>query len=317
MVYYFYSFIISHKEGNYMATSKSGSKASTAKKSTTKKKTTTASTTKVTTKTAAAAKLPVFKKQSGEPNYPAIIIAEVIGTFILTLVALLTLQGMAALYVGITLAVLVLAVGAVSGAHLNPAVSFGLWSARKLKTPLLPVYWVAQFVGAILAILMLGAFNGSGYPLDFSHCSTIHWGVLFAELLGTAVFLFGLMAAISNEKLSQTGKAFGVGLALTIGILVSGSAFASLQSGVDTSKVDVSDASTIPRVYSVKGATLNPAVALATTENTPSQLSGYPAAGEEAQHSRLGLEVILGTLIGAAIGANLYLLVAYAQRQQD
>jgi len=42
-----------------------------------------------------------------------------------------------------------------------------------------------------------------------------------------------------------------------------------------------------------------------------------PAANTEARHSRLGLEVILGTLIGAALGANLYVLLAYVQRQQS
>ncbi len=299
-----------------MATSKSGS----TKKSTAKKTSSRTTATKVTTVKAAeapVAKPAVFKKASGEPNYPAIIVAEVIGTFVLTLVALLTLQQFAALYVGLTVAVLILAVGAVSGAHLNPAVTFGLWSARKLKSTLLPVYWVAQFVGAILAVLLLGLFAGKGYSLDFGHFTTLNWSVLGIEVLGTAVFLFGLVATVTNDKLSQVGKAFGVGLSLTIGILVSGSAFSALQSGIDTSKVNISDATTIPREFSVKGATLNPAVALASSENTPSQLSGYGAEKDEVKYSRLGYEVILGTLIGAALGANLYLLVAYVNRQQS
>lgn len=300
-----------------MATSKSGP----TKKTAAKKPSSRTTATKVTTVKAEAPAVParkpsVFKKASGEPNYPAIIIAEVIGTFVLTLVALLTLQQMAALYVGLTVAVLVLAVGAVSGAHLNPAVTFGLWAARRLKTTLVPVYWIAQFVGAILAVLVLGAFSGNGYALNFAHFATINWGILSVEIVGTAVFLFGLIAAISNDTLSQVGKAFGVGLALTIGILVSGSVFSTLQSSVDTANVDINQTETIPREYLVKGATLNPAVALAATENTPSQLSGYGASGEEEKFSRLGFEVIIGTLVGAALGTNLYLLLAYVNRQQ-
>lgn len=298
-----------------MATSKSGS----TKKAAAKKPSSRTTATKVTTvkATAPVAKPPVFKKASGETNYPAIIVAEIIGTFVLTLVALMTLQQVAALYVGLTVAVLVLAVGAVSGAHLNPAVTFGLWAARRLKTTLVPVYWLAQFVGAILAVLVLGAFSGNGFALNFGHFSTINWGILSVEIVGTAVFLFGLIAAISNDKLSQVGKAFGVGLSLTVGILVAGSVASTLQSGIDTSKVDISKVETIPREYLVKGATLNPAVALATTENTPSQLSGYGATGDEDKFSRLGLEVIFGTLIGAALGTNLYLLLAYVNRQQS
>ncbi len=297
-----------------MATSKSGS----TKKASTKKSSTRSTATKVTSVKAEStvSKPSVFKKASGEPNYPAIIIAEIIGTFILTLVALLTLQQVAALYVGLTLAVVVLAVGAISGAHINPAVTFGLWSARRLKSILLPVYWIAQFVGAILAVLLLGLFTGKGYGLDFSHFGTINFGVLGVEALGAAVFLFGILAVTSSEKLSSTGKAFGIGLSLTIALLVSSSAFSSLQGSIDTSKVNISDVATIPREYSVKGSVLNPAVALAVTENTPTQLSGYNATNEEVKYSRLGLEVVLGTLIGAAIGANLYLLLAYVNRQQ-
>ena len=298
-----------------MATSKSGS----SKKAATKKPSSRTTATKVTTvkAEAPAAKPSVFKKASGEPNYPAIIIAEVIGTFVLTLVVLATLQQVAALYVGLTVAVLVLAVGAVSGAHLNPAVTFGLWAARRLKTTLVPVYWVAQFVGAILAVLLLGLFTGGVSGLGFEKFAEFNAGIFGVEIVGTAVFLFGLIAAISSDKLSQAGKAFGVGLSLFVGIVVSGSVYASLQSSVDTSKVNISDVATIPREYLVKGATLNPAVALAVTENTPSQLSGYGATEEEKQFSRLGLEVILGTLIGAAIGTNLYLLLAYVNRQQS
>jgi aquaporin Z len=296
-----------------MATSKTGSSKKPAAKKTSSRVKATA--TKTTVVAAEAPKKTIFKKVSGEPNYPAIIIAEVIGTMLLTLVALLTLQQLAPLYVGITLAVIVLGIGAASGAHVNPAVTFGLWSARKLKTILLPVYWIAQFVGAILAILLLAAFsNGNGYGLSFEHFGDLNWGVLGAEIVGTAVFLFGIVAVISNEKLSGYAKAFGVGLSLTIGILVSNAVFTNLQSNIDTSKVNISDASTIPREYLIKGATLNPAIALASTENTPSQLSGYGATGDETHYSRLGWEVILGTLIGAALGANLYLLLAYVNR---
>lgn len=309
-----------------MATSKTGSKASTVKKSPVKKAMTSAAKTKTTVKTVATAKTKsnIFKKANGEINFPAIIIAEIIGTFILTLVAVLALQETAYLYVGLTVVVLVLSVGVVSGAHLNPAVTFGLWAARKLRSVLLPVYWVAQFVGAILAMLVLGLFSGSGYVLDFSHFTNFSWGITGVELLGTAVFLFGLMAAVTNDKLTQASKAFGIGLALSVGLLVSATALTTVHEGKYAAYQasqqapaagDDAEAPVIPAELYVKGATLNPAVALAATERTESQLSGYGATTEEAKYSRLGLEVIVGTLIGAAIGTNLYLLLAYAHRQ--
>ncbi len=295
-----------------MATSKTGTKkASPAKK-----------TARSTTAAAAAPKKTVFKSASGEPNYPAIIIAEVIGTFILTAIALMSLKEIAPLYVGVTLAVAVLTIGAVSGAHINPAVTFGLWSARKLKTIMLPVYWIAQFVGAILAILMLGALNGSGYPLGFDHFTTIHWGVLFAELIGAAVFLFGILAVTSNDKVSDIAKALGVGFSLTLGVLVGTQALTTLQNGKAsdyqasiTSETGTTAEPKIPGELNVTGVTLNPAVALAATELTNSQLLQQNTDEKETPQSRLGLEVILGTFIGAALGANLYLLLAYVNRK--
>ena len=72
-----------------------------------------------------------------------------------------------------------------------------------------------------------------------------------------------------------------------------------------------------PSELYIKSATLNPAIALAATEHTESQLSQVAASNDEPHYSRLGLETILGTLAGAALGANLYLLLAYVNRQQN
>jgi len=304
-----------------MATTKSGSaKKMTNKKSNQKPK----ATTKITTISANAVptKTP-FKRASGEPNYPAIIVAEVVGTFVLTLVALLALQQFASLYVGLTVAVLVLAVGAVSGAHLNPAVTFGLWAARSLKTALVPVYWVAQFVGAILAVLLLNGLSSQGYVLDFSHFTNFSWSILTIEALGAAVFLFGIVTITHYKDLATTGKAFGIGLALTVGLLVSGSALSALQTSKYNEYSDAAQNNTqgeaieIPRELYIESATLNPAVALAATERTESQLNGYSATTDEPKYSRIGLETIFGTLIGAALGANLALIVTAAQRREQ
>lgn len=305
-----------------MATSKPGSstKKSTAKKSTR------SSATKVTTVKAAAAPAPkksLFKKSDGQPNYPAIILAEVVGTMVLTLVALLAVSQISALYVGLTVAVLVLAVGVISGAHLNPAVTFGLWASRKLKLSLVPVYWVAQFVGAILALLLVGLFTGFGYPLDFGHFAEFSWGIFSIELVAAAVFLFGIVAVVSNNTLSAYGKAFGIGLSLTVAILVSGHLMSTLQNAQKDAYVESAQNAksendlVIPHELYVGGATVNPAIALAATEITQSQLQGSTAQKSETRYTRLSLEVILGTLIGAALGGNLYLLLAYVNRQNS
>ncbi len=66
----------------------------------------------------------------------------------------------------------------------------------------------------------------------------------------------------------------------------------------------------IPHALRVTNATLNPAVALAVTERPDSAFSRAGDTKNDKQYSRLSIEVITATLVGAALGGNLYLLLA-------
>ncbi|MBP7837526.1 aquaporin, partial [Candidatus Saccharibacteria bacterium] len=68
---------------------------------------------------------------------PTALLAELVGTFILTIVAI---AGGVPLVVGFTMIVLVLVLGIVSGAHVNPAVTIGLWSIKKFEGRKVPFY---------------------------------------------------------------------------------------------------------------------------------------------------------------------------------
>lgn len=303
-----------------MATKKAANKSSSATRKTAPSKSTT--TTKVRTVTAKAADTPRKSAKAVnrlDGNVMNIVIAELVGTFVLTLVAVLSFQDTLPLYVGLTFAVMFMAIGAVSGSHINPAVTFGLWAVNRVKTLMVPFYWAAQLLGAMAAVVVVNLISGSKLGLDFGHFGEFSWGMFSVELIGTAVFIFGLVAVLSRVELSAVGKALGVGLSLTIGLLVAGSLFANLQSGVDSSAITVETDETtgqqrlanVPRELSIKGATLNPAVALANTEQTDSQLQGGKASEGENMYTRLGWEVILSTLLGAALGGNLARLISY------
>ncbi len=95
--------------------------------------------------------------------------AELIGTFALVAVGcgaiviadahtggVLTRVGVALAF-GLVIMVVIYAVGKISGAHLNPAVSLGFWVAGSLPTPELLRYLSAQCGGAVLASLLLRA----------------------------------------------------------------------------------------------------------------------------------------------------------------
>ena len=315
-----YTEVISElKEGYTMATKKAAStKKATTHKSAAAKTTVrtvhaTAKTTTVVRAASATRKSRVSMKLPG--NIVNVVLAELVGTFVLTLVALATLQDSSALYVGLAFTVLVFAIGAVSGAHINPAVTFGLWATRRVRSVLVPFYWGAQLLGAMLALIVTNWVSDNGTALNFNHFMDFSWGIFAVELVGTAVFLFGLTAIWSRRELSAGTRAVGLGLSLMIGLVAGGSLLTTLKAqDVATYQKDSqaaqatsgTKAPTVPYSAYVKNVTVNPAVALASSNHSDTELG---LTSTQGTNSYFTSSVVLGTLVGAALGGNLYLLI--------
>ncbi len=238
---------------------------------------------------------------------PTALLAELVGTFILATVAITVANP---IIVGFTLVVLVVALGAVSGAHVNPAITFGLWSIKKLEGIKVPFYWAMQFAGALLALLVSQFYQGGNYGISFASFTQLDGKIFLAELLGTAVFAFAVAAAVQRKEL-DSAKAFAVGLGLLAGLAVGGGLLGQAAQNANTSA-----SKEIPRVTKIDGAALNPAIALAATEKAEQQnalqsLTGQTeATTNKLAASRLSWETLLGALIGGALGMNLFMLVA-------
>jgi len=132
---------------------------------------------------------------------------------------------------GFAVAVAVYCTGAVSGAHLNPAVTLGMASIGKFEWALVPGYISAQMAGAFLgAVLVWLAYlphwretQDTGAKLAvFSTGPAIRHtvGNLICEIRGTAVLVLGVLAILSPDNL-EPGSGFdtGFGPAL-VGMLV-------------------------------------------------------------------------------------------------
>jgi aquaporin Z len=146
-------------------------------------------------------------------------IAEFIGTFGLTLAVLgsLSVQGSlpTVLVAGITLGLFVATIGIISGAHINPAVTIGAWSLKKIDHVDAILYILAQFAGAALAML-LGRMNslGGALPSDFS------WVSIGAEFVGTIIFTFGIASIVLSKGSAEhtaSRAPFVIGGSLTLG----------------------------------------------------------------------------------------------------
>ena len=83
-------------------------------------------------------------------------IAEFVGTFMLAAVVLST-QG-SAIVVFFALMAIVFAVGAVSGAYVNPLLTVGAWATKRISHVRAASYLVAQVLGAMMALVVVNGF---------------------------------------------------------------------------------------------------------------------------------------------------------------
>jgi aquaporin Z len=153
----------------------------------------------------------------------AMVVAELLGTAVLTSVILavqrsnIGLPYFVALGVGLTMAMLVFMFGNASGAHVNPAVTLGLWSARRINTIKALVYIAAQFAGAALAYTLYNYLVPTG--MESIAGAEFQWTVFVAEMVGAFIFTFGVAAAVfQNYEGGQ--KAATIGGSLAVGILI-------------------------------------------------------------------------------------------------
>lgn len=148
-------------------------------------------------------------------------IVEALGTFALTLAVGLSLAGQfpvsTPILAALTLGLFVYSIGHLSGAHINPAVTIGAWSIKKINNEDAVGYLISQFFGAAVALTVMSQVIS---PVKMTVDASIMVGV--AELIGAFFFTFGIASVIYSRTPSQLSGIM-VGGSLLLGI-----AFATL-----------------------------------------------------------------------------------------
>jgi len=132
---------------------------------------------------------------------------------------------------GLTVVTMAYAIGHISGAHLNPAVSIGLWIGGRFDVKELPGYIIAQVLGGIAGagILYLIATGKAGFELGgfasngYGEHSPGGYSML-AALITEVVMTFMFLIIILGATHSKAPKGFGglaIGLGLTLIHLIS------------------------------------------------------------------------------------------------
>lgn len=137
-----------------------------------------------------------------------------------------------ALAFGLTVLTGVYAFGTISGGHFNPAVTLGAALAKRVEWRALPVYWVTQVLGGLLAGLVIfvvakgqdgwsqtgnmaangfGSHSPGGYPL---------LSVIIAEVVLTFIFLLVILGA-TDDRAPKGFAGLAIGLTLTLIHLIS------------------------------------------------------------------------------------------------
>ena len=132
------------------------------------------------------------------------------------------------------LAVLVYALGGVSGAHFNPAVTFSLAVARRFPWRDLPLYWIVQCVGAVIGAFVIAGIYGQtgasiagtdilfGAPTLSSNVD--QWQAVLSEAFIAFVLVTAIMAVAIDPRAPKGWSGLVIGLGLAGGILVTGAA---------------------------------------------------------------------------------------------
>ena len=203
------------------------------------------------------------------------LLTEFVGTFLfLTVIALSGKAGpFAPLAIGMSLMTMVYMGGHVSGAHYNPAVTFGLFLRRIITAATMAQYWITQLVAGLLAFAF--AFAVSGDPAGIHPGDSV---TALAALAAEVVFTTALVLVVLNvaaTKETAGNSYYGIAIGFTVGA----GAFA---------------------VGPISGAAFNPAVGVAATFS--GAVFGHGSWADVWIY-------LVGPLAGAAIGA----LIHYAQ----
>lgn len=135
---------------------------------------------------------------------------------------------------GLSLLVMVYAIGPISGCHINPAVTFGMWLSRKINAKDSVMYVIAQVIGAILAagcVLYIARGMPGGYAAHVSGLGSDGYGLhspdhysmaagFVVEIILTGFLVFTVIGA-TDIKAPVGFAGIAIGIVLVVDHLVS------------------------------------------------------------------------------------------------
>ncbi len=182
------------------------------------------------------------------------------------------------------LLIIVVSIGIVSGAHVNPAITLGMLSRRLISPADAGIYIVMQVIGALLAALLVKLIlSGAASSVDYGSPRIVEdmflegsrWKGLIAEAIGAFFLMWAIMATVINPRTRLGWAGLAIGAALGLGVFVFGP---------------------------ITGASFNPARAFAP----------LIVSGEFGSFWDFLVAYVLGPIIGASLAAYAYTAIVLA-----
>lgn len=172
-------------------------------------------------------------------NQTRALVAEFVGTFALIFIGALAivtdqhtggqvgLLGVAVAH-GLILALMINATGHISGGLFNPAVTVGLWAARKLETARVLPFIIAQLLGgaaggfAVRAVSPAAAAAAAGLGTPIPAAGVGFGQAILIEAILTFFLMFAIMGTAADPRGPKGFPGWAIGLVLTADILAGG-----------------------------------------------------------------------------------------------
>jgi MIP family channel proteins len=123
---------------------------------------------------------------------------------------------------GLVIMVMIYAVGHVSGAHFNPAVTFAFAVTRHFSWPRVFAYWAAQFVGAVTAAALLRGSLGNIAHVGATLPAGSQGQSFLWELIMTAFLMFVILAVATDTRAVGEAAAIAIGGTIALDAMFGG-----------------------------------------------------------------------------------------------
>lgn len=124
-----------------------------------------------------------------------------------------------ALAFGLSVVAMAYTIGGISGCHINPAITLGVWLSGRMKASEAGMYMLFQVIGAFIGSTLLWLLTSNsgleGTGANDLQCGVTVIGGLLAEIVFTCVFVLVVLGATSGVN-GTTGKFAGLAIGLTL-----------------------------------------------------------------------------------------------------